>query len=198
MVQFCPCFGHWRGSASGGADGAIIGRYHGWSRAVKWECADASRPVEQTKMANWRISAYAVLSYWAVMADYRQTDLFLPGDFPASSGCASLELRPLLWGSWWIMLNQNKQSKLLKTGSSIPWFSILTYFPASSLIYDHELGMQKTILHTERKHWLYLHTDKAQTDVKGQLTNSKTHFFLIPIGVFLCQEREQIHFLRKV
>lgn len=35
---------------------------------------------------------------------------------------------------------------------------------------------------------------KAPTDVQGQLTNSKTHFFLIPIGVFLCQERGNTFF----
>lgn len=33
---------------------------------------------------------------------------------------------------------------------------------------------------------------------KMNKTNSKTHFFLIPIGVFLCQERERKQIFFKV
>lgn len=51
--------------------------------------------------------------------------------------------------------------------------------------------MQKTIFIKLESISFYLKTAKAQTDVKMNETNSKTHFFLIPIGVFLCQERER-------
>lgn len=56
--------------------------------------------------------------------------------------------------------------------------------------------MQKSFTELESTSFTYRQL-KLRQMWKMNKNNSKTHFFLIPIGVFLSQEREETDFLRK-
>lgn len=72
------------------------------------------------------------------------TDLFLTGDFPTSScSVVSLEVRPLFWGSWWIILTTHKLGFRLFL-QSLHFLSVLRPH-----LWSVDFRMQKTIFFTE-------------------------------------------------
>lgn len=72
------------------------------------------------------------------------TDLFLTGDFPTSScSVVSLEVRPLFWGSWWIILTTHKLGFRLFL-QSLHFLSVLCPH-----LWSVDFRMQKTIFFTE-------------------------------------------------
>lgn len=121
----------------------------------------------------------------------RETNLFLAGDLPTSSCTApNLELRPLFWDSWWMRLTQRKTQNTS--------FNDLNTQPLSSL---SQRPMKIWFRISKNTHMQRLQCTRALESIHSELVHNTlekdstvTHFFLIPIGVFLCEGKKKRNF----
>lgn len=99
---------------------------------------------EKTKILLYLRLEHTVHNVICTSKQKAATDLFLTGDFPTSScSVVSLEVRPLFWGSWWIILTTHELGFRLFL-QSLHFLSVLR--PHLWLV---DFRMQKTIFFTE-------------------------------------------------